>query len=233
MAHDNRRIIPGYKTYLRRDDGTRPDVYVAFFDLDVSDGMWVAGLALPVDDARRDALDAREANYERVDVTGLVTGCPAPSGPTSAAASAGPARARPGRGQRGGVEGLPGEGRGGLPRRGKAAFREFERTTVTHGIQALDLDRRDVPEASREHRDRLARRGVRRLRRRPAAVARAGGRTRRAGAGRGAGTGRVALDLAARGHDMVAVDSDPDLVAACAERAADRSLSVTAVVPTT
>ena len=39
VAHDNRRIIPGYKTYLRRDDGTRPDVYVAFFDLEVADGM--------------------------------------------------------------------------------------------------------------------------------------------------------------------------------------------------
>ena len=46
----------------------------------------------------------------------------------------------------------------------------------------------------------------------------------------GAGTGRVALDLAARGHEVVAVDREPDLVAACAERAADRSLAVTAVV---
>ncbi len=45
----------------------------------------------------------------------------------------------------------------------------------------------------------------------------------------GAGTGRVALDLAARGHEVVAVDSEPDLVAACAERAAGRSLAVTAV----
>ena len=45
----------------------------------------------------------------------------------------------------------------------------------------------------------------------------------------GAGTGRVALDLAARGHEVVAVDLEPDLVAACAERAAERSLPVTAV----
>ena len=29
----------------------------------------------------------------------------------------------------------------------------------------------------------------------------------------GAGTGRVALDLARRGHAVVAIDSDPDLVA--------------------
>ena len=38
----------------------------------------------------------------------------------------------------------------------------------------------------------------------------------------GAGTGRVALHLAARGHEVVAVDSDPDLLAALAERAEGR-----------
>jgi SAM-dependent methyltransferase len=45
----------------------------------------------------------------------------------------------------------------------------------------------------------------------------------------GAGTGRVALDLAVRGHEVTAVDLDPDLVAACAERSAVRGLAVTAV----
>jgi SAM-dependent methyltransferase len=35
----------------------------------------------------------------------------------------------------------------------------------------------------------------------------------------GCGTGRVALRLAARGHDVVALDRDPDLIAALAERA--------------
>jgi SAM-dependent methyltransferase len=35
----------------------------------------------------------------------------------------------------------------------------------------------------------------------------------------GAGTGRVAVDLAARGHDVVALDSDPELLDALAERA--------------
>jgi SAM-dependent methyltransferase len=35
----------------------------------------------------------------------------------------------------------------------------------------------------------------------------------------GAGTGRVAADLAARGHEVIALDSDPDLLAALAERA--------------
>ena len=45
----------------------------------------------------------------------------------------------------------------------------------------------------------------------------------------GAGTGRVALDLAARGHEVVAVDVEPELVATCAQRAAARSLPVTAL----
>ena len=44
----------------------------------------------------------------------------------------------------------------------------------------------------------------------------------------GAGTGRVALDLAAHGHDVVAIDADPDLVDACAARARERGLPVRA-----
>lgn len=46
----------------------------------------------------------------------------------------------------------------------------------------------------------------------------------------GAGTGRVALDLAALGHEVVAVDLEPSLVEACAQRARARSLPVTAIV---
>jgi len=42
----------------------------------------------------------------------------------------------------------------------------------------------------------------------------------------GCGTGRVALDLAALGHDVTALDSDPALVAALASRARERDLRV-------
>ncbi len=147
VAHDNRRLIPGYKSYHRRDDGSRPDVYVAFFDLEVADATTVAGLALPVDDARLAALDAREANYERVDVTGLVEGV---SGTVWAYVGRGISRARLARGL---AEGTAVVSKDYLERvetafrdRGKAALRDFQRTTVTHGIPALDLDRRDVPQ---------------------------------------------------------------------------------------
>jgi SAM-dependent methyltransferase len=42
----------------------------------------------------------------------------------------------------------------------------------------------------------------------------------------GCGTGRVALDLAERGHDVTGVDSDPELVRALTLRARERGLRV-------
>jgi SAM-dependent methyltransferase len=44
----------------------------------------------------------------------------------------------------------------------------------------------------------------------------------------GCGTGRVALDLAARGHDVTGVDSEPSFTAALAARARERGLRVRA-----
>ena len=46
----------------------------------------------------------------------------------------------------------------------------------------------------------------------------------------GAGTGRVSLHLAARGHQVTAVDTDPDLLAALSERAEAQDLEVEVVV---
>jgi SAM-dependent methyltransferase len=46
----------------------------------------------------------------------------------------------------------------------------------------------------------------------------------------GAGTGRVALDLAAAGHEVWALDREPELLAALAARAAVRGLAVRTVV---
>jgi SAM-dependent methyltransferase len=45
----------------------------------------------------------------------------------------------------------------------------------------------------------------------------------------GCGTGRVALDLAPRGHEVTGVDSDPALVAELARRARERGVRVDAV----
>jgi SAM-dependent methyltransferase len=45
----------------------------------------------------------------------------------------------------------------------------------------------------------------------------------------GAGTGRVALDLAVRGHEVLALDSDPELVRELGRRARERRLAVECV----
>jgi SAM-dependent methyltransferase len=45
----------------------------------------------------------------------------------------------------------------------------------------------------------------------------------------GCGTGRVALDLSARGHRLTALDSDPELVREAARRARERGLRLEAV----
>jgi hypothetical protein len=65
---DNTVTIPGYKYYLDADN-TRPDLCVAFLDLAQEPGAWVNGICVPVNEAALHALDERERNYERVDVT--------------------------------------------------------------------------------------------------------------------------------------------------------------------
>jgi hypothetical protein len=68
---DNTVTIPGYKYYLDADD-TRPDVCVAFLDLAEAPDACVNGLCMPVNEAALRALDERERNYHRVDVTRCV-----------------------------------------------------------------------------------------------------------------------------------------------------------------
>ena len=69
VAMDNRRTIPGYKYYLDPDGG-RPAVHVSFLDV-VPDGAGsVDGVVFEVADLG--AVDARERNYARVEVTGAL-----------------------------------------------------------------------------------------------------------------------------------------------------------------
>jgi len=69
VAMDNRLDIPGYKFY-RRPDGSRPAVHVAFADLIAAPGgPPVNGVCRRVERAELVALDARERNYDRVDVS--------------------------------------------------------------------------------------------------------------------------------------------------------------------
>jgi hypothetical protein len=74
VAMDNAVDLPAYKHYLL-PDGSRPAVCVAFLDIApaVAD---VDGVCVGVDPAEFEALDLRERNYERVDVTGALRGGP-------------------------------------------------------------------------------------------------------------------------------------------------------------
>lgn len=76
VAMDNALRIAGYKYYRRRDDGSQPEVWVAFLDLVEEPRATTDGVLLAVDDAALRALDARERNYDRVDVSAHVLDAP-------------------------------------------------------------------------------------------------------------------------------------------------------------
>jgi len=70
VAMDNRVDLPGYKHYLDARTGARPDVRVAFLDLEPAPtaSAGVNGLARWVEERELPALDARERNYRRIEV---------------------------------------------------------------------------------------------------------------------------------------------------------------------
>lgn len=57
------------KHFLDRETGERPRVRVAYLDIQPHEGCAVNGVAIPVDAERLSELDAREINYERIEVT--------------------------------------------------------------------------------------------------------------------------------------------------------------------
>jgi hypothetical protein len=69
VAMNNWEGGEGAKHWLDRETGERPRIRVAYLDIYEQAGSMVNGLALPVDAERLIALDARELNYERIDVT--------------------------------------------------------------------------------------------------------------------------------------------------------------------
>jgi hypothetical protein len=68
VAMNNRVNLPGYKYYLDQR-GQRPDLHVAFLDVRSAQGDAVNGVCLPVTRDQLAALDHRERNYVRRDVT--------------------------------------------------------------------------------------------------------------------------------------------------------------------
>jgi gamma-glutamylcyclotransferase (GGCT)/AIG2-like uncharacterized protein YtfP len=100
VAMDNTVEVPGYKVYTL-PGGARPPDAVAFLDLEEDNGAEVDGALLAVDDTALDALDARERQYERIDVTALID--PAPGGPVWTYVGRAPGRARVAAGRAGDI----------------------------------------------------------------------------------------------------------------------------------
>jgi hypothetical protein len=70
VAMDNCHVIPGYKIWLDPADDSRPAIHVAFLDLaPAPPGAAVLGVLIPVSRRGLACADARERNYERIDVS--------------------------------------------------------------------------------------------------------------------------------------------------------------------
>ncbi|MEA2293858.1 MAG: hypothetical protein QOE86_1497 [Solirubrobacteraceae bacterium] len=142
VAMDNAQAIPGYKRYRDRDG--YPDVCVAFLDLEPAAGTVVHGICLPAVDLA--ALDARERNYVRVDVTELVDG--GSPGRVWAYAGRDDSRER--------LRRARAAGRAVVARAyAQAVERAFadlgllaayRASTVPHGLPVLDLERVELPQ---------------------------------------------------------------------------------------
>jgi gamma-glutamylcyclotransferase (GGCT)/AIG2-like uncharacterized protein YtfP len=72
VAMDNREVIPGYKVYLDPETGERPAVHVAYLSITPERGAHVDGCVFEVTGDQLAALDRRERNYDRRDVSDLV-----------------------------------------------------------------------------------------------------------------------------------------------------------------
>jgi hypothetical protein len=134
VAMDNSRTIPGYKVF-RLPDGVRPDVCVAFLDLEPHAGAAVDGVLIPVTSQDLEALDRRERQYHRMDVTDTVAD--APPGRVYAYLGREESRERLRRARR--------AGRAVVAAGYARAVARFAATTVPHGLPEWELVRVDLP----------------------------------------------------------------------------------------
>jgi cation transport regulator ChaC len=129
------------KHWLDRPTGERPRIRVAYLDIEPSEGRTVNGVAIPVDAERLAMFDAREVNYERVDVSAAVE--PAISGRVFAYVGLDTARERC---RRGAVDSdtfvsrdYAAAVRRAFERLGPDALAEFDRTTDPRPFPERDL----------------------------------------------------------------------------------------------
>jgi hypothetical protein len=147
VAMDNRVDVPGYKSYRLRCDGSRPATFVAFLDIEADPEGAVGGVCMPVREEDLAALDRRERNYDRVDVTDAIT--PRPDGRVWAYRGSADGRARLRDGiaagcavvSRGYLDGVL----AGLARIAPEDVAAVERSPRDAGLQVVDLDRVEIP----------------------------------------------------------------------------------------
>jgi gamma-glutamylcyclotransferase (GGCT)/AIG2-like uncharacterized protein YtfP len=143
VAADNRSAIPGYKRY-RATDGSYPAVQVAFLDLVAGAGT-VNGVCLPASPAQLAALDERERNYVRVEVTEQVAD---PLGRTWTYVGSPAGRARLAAGRTDGTAVVSREYRDivlrGFARLGDDALARFHASSDLADLPVVDLERVDL-----------------------------------------------------------------------------------------
>jgi hypothetical protein len=146
VAMDNTRDLPGYKYYVDRASGERPAVCVAYYDVVEEPEGLVNGLLAPVDGAALAALDDRERNYRRTDVSawfpaleGVVwTYTGLPDSRERMASALAEHRAVIQRGYRDEV-------RAGFTELGEAEADRFDRGTEAPPCRVVELERRELP----------------------------------------------------------------------------------------
>ena len=147
VAMKNRVTVPGYKYYADPATGERPDVFVAFLNIRPEPGSRVSGVAFEVDPREFPALDRRERNYARRDVTELIEG--EVPGRVWAYVGTPAARRRLARGVAAGTAVVSREYldavRAGLHSNDPGVLEEFEATTDPLDLPVRELRRIDVP----------------------------------------------------------------------------------------
>lgn len=150
VAMDNAVAVPGYKRYRHPATGAAPARLVTFLDLvpaSADDAPGVNGALLAVDPEELAALDARERNYERVEVTARLR--PAPPGRVFAYVGSAAGRSRAARGRRAGT-GVVHAGYQDLVERAFAAhgadeLARYQASTAAPGLPVRHLERVAVP----------------------------------------------------------------------------------------
>jgi hypothetical protein len=146
VAMDNRSAIPGYKRYLDPATGQPPALYVAFLDLVRDPAHAVNGVCRLADSAALAALDVRERQYARVDVSDRIAGI---SGRVWAYVGTPDGRARRVEGDRTGTVVVAAAYfdavLAGFDALGPAARAAFAMSTDPCGCPVVDLVRVDLP----------------------------------------------------------------------------------------